>query len=77
MPLGTKMVHKLSDCGSTGYCISWVLETKITHLNMLCNLKCNYPPHIAYIVTHNRCANMSGKEGKAKPLDQLIEHYNL
>ena len=46
-------------------------------VNMLCNLKCNYPPHIAYIVTHNRCANMSGKEGKAKLLDQLIEHYNL
>ena len=22
-------------------------------VNMLCNLKCNYPPHIAYIITHN------------------------
>ena len=46
-------------------------------VNMLCNMTCNYPPHIAYIVTHNPCANMSGKEEKAKSLDQLIEHYNL
>ena len=46
-------------------------------VNLLCNLICNYPQHIAYIITHNRCANMSGREGKAKPLDQLIEHYNL
>lgn len=46
-------------------------------INLLCNLKCDYPPHIAYIVTHNRSVNMTGKEGCAKPLDQLIEHYNL
>ena len=46
-------------------------------VSMLSKLKSDFPPHIAYIVTHNRCANMSGKEGKAKPLDQLIEHYNL
>ena len=55
----------------------WKKNYTLEAVNMLCNLKCNYPSHIAYIVTHNRCANMSGKEGKAKPLDQLIEHYNL
>ena len=46
-------------------------------VNMLRNLSCDYPAHIAYIVTHNRCVNMSGIEGRGKPLDQLIEHYNL
>ena len=46
-------------------------------MNLLCNLKCDFPSHVAYIVTHNRAVNMSGKEGRAKPLDQLIEHYNL
>ena len=46
-------------------------------MNLLCNLKCDFPAHIAYIVTHNRAVNMTGKEGCAKPLDQLIEYYNL
>ena len=46
-------------------------------MNLLCNLKCDFPSHIAYIVTHNRAINMSGKEGHGKPLDQLVEHYNL
>ena len=40
-------------------------------MNLLCNLKCDFPSHVAYIVTHNRAVNMSGKEGRAKPLDQL------
>ena len=46
-------------------------------MNFLCNLKREFPAHIAYIATHNRVVNMTGKESCAKPLDQLIEHYNL
>ena len=46
-------------------------------VNMSCDLACDYPSHIAYIVKHNRCVNMSGIEGRGKPMDQLIEHYNL
>ena len=45
--------------------------------NLLCNLKAVFPAHIAYIVTHNRTVNTSGKEGRGKPIDQMIEHYNL
>ena len=45
--------------------------------NMIANLKADLPAHIAYIATHNRTVNMLGKEGRGKPIDQLIEHYNL
>ena len=45
--------------------------------NMIANLKADLPTHIAYIATHNRTVNMQGKAGKGKPIDQLIEHYNL
>ena len=46
-------------------------------VNMLRNIKCDFPAHIAYIAIHNRGVNMSGMEGRAKPTDQLNEHYNL
>ena len=42
-----------------------------------CNLSANFPKHIAYIATHNRTINMSGRAGEGKPVDQLNEHYNL
>ena len=41
------------------------------------NLVAEFPRHIAYICIHNQTANMQGKPGQGKPLDQLIEHYNL
>ncbi len=46
-------------------------------LNMLANLKANYPSHIAHIVTQNRTVNMDGRPGHGKPIDQMVEHYNL
>ena len=49
--------------------------TEAVHL--ITNLRANFPKHISNIATHNRTVNMQGKDGKAKPLDQLIEHYNL
>ena len=45
--------------------------------NMIANIKADFPAHIAYVATHNHTVNMQGKAGKGKPIDQLIEHYNL
>ena len=44
---------------------------------MMANLCADYPRHIAYIITHNRTVNIEGKTGRGKPLDQMMEHYNL
>ncbi len=46
-------------------------------VKLLANLKADYPSHIAYIVTHNRTVNMDGHPGHGKPIDQMVEHYNL
>ena len=45
--------------------------------NLIVNLTARFPRHIAYIATHNRTVNMDGKPGHGKPLDQVMEHYNL
>ncbi len=45
--------------------------------NLICNLKADLPKGMAYIATHNRTVNMTGRLGQGKPLDQLNEHYNL
>ena len=39
------------------------------------DLQC--PRHIAYRVVHNHTVNTDGKPGHGKPVDQLVEHYNL
>ena len=49
--------------------------TESAHL--LANLAADFPRHISYIVTHNRTVNTEGKPGRGKPVDQMIEHYNL
>ena len=46
-------------------------------LNLLCNLASTFPRHIAYIVMYNRTVNTSGRHQHGKPLDQMLEHYNL
>ena len=46
-------------------------------LNLIANIKADFPKHIAYIATHNRTVNTSGKPGHGKPIDQMVEHYNL
>ena len=46
-------------------------------VRLLANLSADYPKHIAYIITHNGTVNMEGKPGRGKPMDQMIEHYNL
>ena len=45
--------------------------------NLIINLTARFPRHISYIATHNRTVNMSGIPGHGKPLDQVMEHYNL
>ncbi|XP_019644214.1 PREDICTED: uncharacterized protein LOC109485209, partial [Branchiostoma belcheri] len=44
--------------------------------NLLANLKADWSPYMAHLHTHNRCVNISGQEGRAKPVDMLGEHYN-
>ena len=44
---------------------------------LVCKLKADFPKHIAHIATNNRTVNMTGKVGRGKPIDQLMEHYNL
>ena len=46
-------------------------------VTMLSNIYANFPHHIAHIVVHNRFVNTTGKEGHGKPLDMMVEHYNL
>jgi len=45
--------------------------------NLIANTTARFPRHISYIVTHNRTVNMDGRPGHGKPLDQIMEHYNL
>ena len=49
--------------------------TEAVHL--LANIKADFSKHIAYIATHNRTVNLSGRPGHGKPIDQMVEHYNL
>ncbi len=44
---------------------------------LIANLNADYPKHVAYIVTHNRTVNADGRVGHGKPIDQMVEHYNL
>ena len=46
-------------------------------VNLIAKLSADFPKHISYIITHNRTVNTKGKAGHGKPLDQMIEHYNL
>ena len=46
-------------------------------INLIAHLKADFPKHIAYIATHNRTVNTTGKPGHGKPVDQLMEHYVL
>ena len=46
-------------------------------VNLLANLQADFPKHIAHIVTHYRTVNTDGRLGHGKPIDQMVEHYNL
>lgn len=44
---------------------------------LICNIQALLPRHIAYMVKNNRTVNMDGHAGHGKPIDQMLEHYNL
>ena len=46
-------------------------------VHMIANLCADLPHHLAYIATHNCTVNMEGKPGRGKPIDEMVEHYNL
>ena len=46
-------------------------------VNLIANLKADFPKHIAYLAIHNRIVNTERKAGRGKPIDQMVEHYNL
>ena len=46
-------------------------------VHLSANLIADYPRHIAYIIMHNRTVNVHGKPGRKRPVDQMMEHYNL
>lgn len=54
-------------------CKNYALEAA----NLIVNLTARFPRHVSYIAIHNRTVNMDGKQGHGKPLDQVMEHYNL
>jgi hypothetical protein len=43
----------------------------------IANLCADLPKHLSFIAIHNCTVNVEGKAGRGKPLDQMIEHYNL
>ena len=45
--------------------------------NLICNLQADFPKAIAFVVRHNRTVKVDGRPGHGKPIDQMIEHYNL
>ena len=45
--------------------------------NLLANLAADWPEDLVQVFTYNRTVNMTGKVGHNKPIDQLVEHYNL
>ena len=46
-------------------------------VNMIANMMADFPKHVAYLATHNRTINTEGKPGHGKPVDQMMEHFNL
>ena len=41
-------------------------------VNLLANLKADFPKNIAYLATHNRTVNRGGRAGCGKPIDQMV-----
>ena len=46
-------------------------------LTFLTNLTSTFIAHIAYIAANNRTVNTTEKHHHGKPIDQMLEHYNL
>ena len=46
-------------------------------VHLIAKLYAKFPRHVAYIAMHNWTINIDGRPGRGKPIDQLMEHYNL
>ena len=81
-PFGLKRENKSSGTGNGGWWLPRFHATRCKNYateaaNLVVNLTARFPKHISYIAIHNRTVNMDGKPGHGKPLDQVMEHYNL
>ena len=72
-----EMVLKSFAIGSYGCLDLLELNYSTGAINLIAHLEADFPRHIAYIATHNRTVNTTGKSGRGKPIDQLMEHYVL
>ena len=43
----------------------------------IANLVADFPKYIAFIAAYNGTVNTQNKPGRGKPIDQMMEHYNL
>ena len=72
---GGRMGLMLSGIGNCGCHDFWELDKKkysVETVQLLANIYGDFPRHISYISVHNRTVNMEGK-----PIDLMMEHYNL
>ena len=56
---------------------NWNWKEELCCVHQIANLCAELPKHLTFIAIHNRTVNVEGKVGRGKPLDQMIEHYNL
>ena len=52
-------------------------NSSVETVELLANIYADFPRHISYISVHNRTVNTEGKPGHGKPIDLMMEHYNL
>ena len=78
--LGLREEVRSSGCGNFGFQFFWVLSATIMLQRVLTCLqtcKQTFQSILHIIVTHNRTVNTDGWPGYGKPIDQMVEHYNL
>ena len=56
---------------------NWSENYSVETLELLANIYADFPRHISYISVHNKTVNIEGKSGHGKPIDLMMEHYNL
>jgi hypothetical protein len=60
--------------------MSWLVDTYgkiITATQRGQTIVADFPKYIAFIATYNGTVNTENKPGRGKPIDQMMEHYNL
>jgi hypothetical protein len=67
-------MNTLSVTGNYGFHIFLGMAEKTTQGKQLTSFVIHRQ---SILLTHNRTVNTTGKAGRDKPLDQMVEHYNL